>query len=88
MANIHKSNCTSTEIQKIIKMKDRVREKVFNCDPMTVKMLDSTLLLLEDTKLSKDKMCGTDYASLRHQLTTLATKFSNDCDCTKKKSNF
>ncbi len=78
---------SSAEKQKVIVMKDRVRDKVYDCDPISVKMLDTTTSFLEDMFNSKKIDLG-DYNSLRHQLTTLATKFSQDCSCIKKKSNF
>lgn len=77
----------SAEKQKVILMKDRVRDKVHDCDPIAVKMLDTTTSFLED--IFNNKIIGPDdYNSMRHQLTTLATKYANTCSCTKKKSNF
>lgn len=76
--------CLFPEKEKVIKMKDRAREKVDECDPIAVKMLDTTTSFLEDMLNSGSKMCYTDYSVLRHQLTTLATKFSNNCSCIKK----
>ena len=78
---------SSSEKQKVIVMKDRVRDKVYDCDPMAVKMLDTTTSFLEDTFNSKI-ITPEDYNSLRHQLTTLATKYADTCSCIKKKSNF
>jgi len=76
--------CLFPEKEKVKKMKDRVREKVDECDPIAVKMLDTTTSFLEDIFNSSDKMCSDDYNTLRHQLSTLATKFSNNCSCMKK----
>lgn len=78
--------CLFPEKEKIINMKDRVREKVYDCDPISVKMLDNTTSFLEDMFHTNKKMCYTDYSVLRHQLTTLATKFSENCSCVKKKN--
>ncbi len=81
------TNYVSAEKQKVILMKDRVRDKVYECDSIAVKMLDTTTSFLEDMFNSKKIDLG-DYNSLRHQLTTLATKYADTCSCTKKKSNF
>ncbi len=78
--------CPFPEKEKIIKMKERSRKKVEECDPIAVKMLDTTTRFLEDTFSSGGKMCFKDYEILRHQITTLATKFSNNCSCIEKKN--
>ena len=76
---------SSSEKQKVIVMKDRVRDKIYDCDPIAVKMLDTTTSFLEDIFNNK-KIHIDDYNSMRHQLTTLATKFSENCSCVKKKT--
>ena len=76
---------SSSEKQKVIVMKDRVRDKIYDCDPIAVKMLDTTTSFLEDIFNNK-KIHLDDYNSMRHQLTTLATKFSENCSCVKKKT--
>jgi len=76
---------SSSEKEKIINMKDRVRDKIYDCDPIAVKMLDTTTSFLEDIFNNK-KIHLDDYNSMRHQLTTLATKFSENCSCVKKKT--
>ena len=77
--------CLFPEKQKAIKMIERIKEKVDECDPISVKMLDTTTNFLEDILSPGGKICFEDYRALRHQVTTLATKFSNNCSCAKKK---
>ena len=77
--------CFSPEKEKAIKMIERIKEKVDKCDPISVKMLDTTTYFLEDIINHGGKICVDDYIALRHQASTLATKFSNNCSCIKKK---
>ena len=79
------TTCLFPEKEKAIKMTERIREKVDECNPIAVKMMDTTTNFLEDIISPGGKICFEDYRVLRHQITTLATKFSNNCSCLKKK---
>ncbi len=77
--------CLFPEKEKAIKMIEKTKEKVGKCDSISVEMLDKITEYLDDILSSGGKICYVHYRTLRHQAKTLATKFSNNCSCTKSK---